>query len=374
MLLSGTSPDFRHYAPSYNPYRGDEDYAVALISLASRLKGSLLNKGLDAGRMISTPLLRLKVLIAFMPHVSTDSREAASRDALRSAAIVLRDALELGRPDERMSTRARTLVELICVLPGRFRNEGMELLVTLMSNWHRWDGKDLVDVFRNLPAENDRQIIGELLKAISKIESSSMRANALISLLPSLEGEAQSGVAARALDSARRIASDPMQIRTITSIIPYLAMICRELAMRSVLQKSLGIFHEGQRVAAVASITRFMEGPERQSLLEEMLIIGTTIPSAAVRCRALVSLIPEFSDDRKRRIFEDALLAARSVKRADERSRSLLSLAAVADPGELNIILDEASSISGDELRSEIFARLSPELPAESISKLWLLP
>lgn len=115
ILLSGTSPDPMHQMPIYNPYRMDVDYAATLISLAPRLREPLLNKALSAGRMIAAPLLRLKVIIAFIPHVSVDSREAVSYAALGVAALVVQNIRmpELERLDKQKNVYVCTFVDLV---------------------------------------------------------------------------------------------------------------------------------------------------------------------------------------------------------------------------------------------------------------------
>ena len=370
----GLRSDFLRHASSYSLYGTDVDYAETLISLAPRLKGSLLNKALDAGRMITAPLLRLKVLIAFIPYVSIDSRAGISRDALKAAALAMRSVLGIHEPglersDEQASIYVSTLIELICVLPEHLRSEGAALFVALITDWHGWHPDDLVYVFQKLPTESRSQFLSELLETLLKIRSWSMRASALTSLLPALDNQSRSEVAARALDAAKHITDDFEQIQAITSTISYLAHDMRKSVIKSALQKSLDIRDEGQRVAAVARIAKFIDDPERHSLLDEMLIIATTISSATMRCQALVALISEFSGDRRRRIFEDALTAARGVVKADARYRSIMSLIPIASPAELNSILDESSSITDDGLRGQALARLSPELPPESISR-----
>jgi hypothetical protein len=375
LLQTGSSPDSMRYAATYSRvYRRETDYSAGLISLAPRLKEPLLNKALHAGLLIDQPLLRLKVLVAFLPHVSAEARDVVAGEALTTARVVLQDVYDEESEERPISLRNEICVsvfaDLIRTLPDHLRDVGAYLLVGLLVRDLR-GGRiaELSDVFRRLPKESQRQITSKLLDALSGIDNASTRADVLVSLL-AIDSDRQSEIAMRALDSAWQIHDVPTRVTAMVSLIPYLANDMRKVVTQSLVRLSLDLEHEGQRLTLMAQIAQFIDGSERQSFLEEMLIIAPTDPSPTARCQALASLISEFNGDRRHRIFADAVAAARSLDGISEHSRYLLSLVAVADASELTMIVDEASNVSDDGLCSRLVAGLSSEISGGSIPRV----
>lgn len=264
--------------------------ARAITLLGPHLPPRLLSRALDIARSIANAEQRLSALLNLAPYLREESD------------VVLSDLLAITRGISFEYKRSRTLTDLIPLLPAHLLPEALNIARAIDDPFDRVNA--YLALVKNLPAEQQRELIGESWKLIKEIDNGYDAASALSAIAPLLPPAAARDLAQTAGMIIGSIMDDYDQASAITILAPLLANPAgnsapsppdRDAALEIGLRAAFSVPHQAQRtylLAEGAAIWADMLDTERSyPLWRETLLRLAALPLAdALLC--LGALLP----------------------------------------------------------------------------------
>jgi hypothetical protein len=350
------------------------DRAQVLASVAPRLSSDLFGQLLRATTALSREDLRAGTLIAVaehLPHELTEQALAAASsigdDGLRVAAVgavvahtnsVPSDEVLASIPDERLRAWLATPDEHLTGLQMR------EMLVWMLAQLEGAPDDNKADALIGVAEELPFDLLEQVLRVASAIDSEDARARALVGLAPHLPDH----LLTQGLAVARSLGDKGLRAWAMTEHAPYLALETQKQVLNEALTIATTVEDNVARATTLATVAERSTPDVQPTAVKLAQAAANAITDDYQRAVALGALAGHLPADERPGALREATTAANAVKDPDFRARALAGLAPRLTPSHRRELLEQAlmaATTTTEYPGIAALADLAPQLPVD---------
>jgi hypothetical protein len=358
---------------------------ATLVDTLSQSPSSAVVSILGHAREIEDRPARVRALIALSQHFPAELKATIQSEALRdieqlsgdaarcSALTTLADVLLPERVDQALACafqieapeeRVRALTALARTMPSdvaqRIQMQALDAIETIMGEEPRVEALIAFSPYLDYAQEADDEFPAILERALGiaiGMTRRQFRARALVALAPHLPRELKG----EAIAAVNKLESEHERAALLQNLAPHLPP--------NMLVASLAVVHTMQaqdaRVYALTTLARYVPEKARQQTVADALAATEVLPHHFERVTALLELLDVLPESLQERAYIQALDAAGQIKNQNTRARALTMISDRFPPELLERALDVANTLEDPQRRMTALAALASRLPDE---------